>query len=214
VQTYTRGVSNAGGDCAEPRRRDARRTRDRLVVVAGRHFAQHGYDGASVRAIAADAGVAPNLITRYFGGKAGLFAAATSLDIDVRGVLAGPVERLGAVIARNVVRRWESADAADPLLMMLRSAGTSSSAAAALGDFFAVQAAQPLTDYLVRSGGWTPEAAADRVVAVQALIMGVVVSRYVMPRGRLAEAGADALTAWLGDQLQRVLDGPAPPPLG
>lgn len=207
-------MSDAEGGCAEPRRRDARRTRDRLVVVAGRHFAQYGYDGASVRAIAADAGVAPNLITRYFGGKAGLFAAATTLDLDVPSVLTGPIGRLGTLIARNVVRRWESADAADPLLMMLRSAGTSVAAAEALGDFFAVQAAKPLTDYLVRVGGWDAGAAADRVVAVQSQILGVVVTRYVLPRGRLAEATAEAVTAWLGDQIQRVLDGPAPPPLG
>jgi AcrR family transcriptional regulator len=183
------------------------------VVVAGRHFAQHGYDGASVRAIAADAGVAPNLITRYFGGKAGLFAAATSLDVDVRSALSGPVGRLGAVIAASVVHRWEHVDAADPLLMMLRSAGTSSAAAEALGDFWAVQAAQPLTEYLVRVGNCAPEQAADRVVAVQSLILGVVVSRYVMPRGRLAEADADALTGWFGDQIQRLLDGPPPPSL-
>ena len=214
MRTYTHGVSDAAGDCAEPRRRDARRTRDRLVVVAGRHFAQHGYDGASVRAIAADAGVAPNLITRYFGGKAGLFTAATALDIDVRAVLTGPIAGLGPRVASNVVRRWERADAADPLLMMLRSAGTSAAAAAALGDFFAVQAAQPLAEYLVRAGGRSAGEAADTVVAVQSLILGVLVSRYVMPRGRLAEAGAEALTAWLGDQLQRILDGPAPPPLG
>jgi AcrR family transcriptional regulator len=213
VRAYTCGVSNAGGDRTEPRRRNARRTRDRLIVVAGRHFAQHGYDGASVRAIASDAGVAPNLITRYFGGKSGLFAAATTVDLDVPGLLTGPVDRLGALIAGNVVRRWESVDDADPLLMMLRSAGTSAAAAEALGDFFAAQAAQPLTAHLVRVGGWSPEEAADRVVAVQALILGVVVSRYVMPRGRLAEAGAAAVTAWLGDQLQRILDGPAPPPL-
>jgi hypothetical protein len=51
------------------------------------------------------------------------------------------------------------------------------------------------------------------VAAVQALILGVVVSRYVMPRGRLAEASAAAVTTWLGDQIQRMLDGPAPPPL-
>jgi AcrR family transcriptional regulator len=206
-------VSNAGGDCTEPRRRDARRTRDRLVVVAGRHFAQHGYDGASVRAIAADAGVAPNLITRYFGGKAGLFEAATALDVDVPSVLTGPVSDLGRRIAANVVRRWERVDAADPLLMMLRSAGTSPAAAQALGDFFTEQAARPLASHLVRTEGCSPEAAADRVAAVQALILGVVVSRYVMPRGRLAEAGAEAFAAWLGDAIQRILDGPAPPPL-
>jgi AcrR family transcriptional regulator len=206
-------VGNAGCGDGQPRRRDAQRTRNRILVVAGRHFARHGYDGTNVRAVAADAGVAPNLITRYFGGKAGLFAAATTLDLDVPSVLTGPVSGLGALIAGTVVRRWESADAADPLLMMLRSAGTSPPAAQALGDFFAEQAARPLTSYLLRVAGCSAETAADRVAAVQALILGVVVSRYVMPGGRLAEAGAEAVTAWLGDQVQRILDGPAPPPL-
>ena len=48
----------------EPRRRDAHRTRQRLIEVAGRHFAEHGYDGTSVHAVAREAGVAANLITR------------------------------------------------------------------------------------------------------------------------------------------------------
>src|SRR5215472_12344463 len=99
------------------RRRDARRTRQRLMEVAGRHFAEHGYDGTSVRAVATEAGVAANLITRYFGGKAGLFAAATTIDLHARGAFAGPPQALGDRIARRVVQRWESAAAADPLLM-------------------------------------------------------------------------------------------------
>src|ERR1700746_2119090 len=111
------------------RPRDARRTRERPLAVAGRHFAEHGYDGTSVRAIATEAGVAANLITRYFGGKAGLFAAATTIDLRVRPILPGPPAALGDRIARGAIQRWESADTADPLLMMLRSAGTSPSAA-------------------------------------------------------------------------------------
>jgi len=206
-------VADTDGAQGRPHRRDARRTRDRLLVVAGRHFAQYGYDGTNVRAVAADAGVTPNLITRYFGGKAGLFAEATSLRLDVPAVLPGPPETLGRRIATRVVARWETADAADPLLMMLRSAGTSAEAATALGEFFAEQAARPLGAHLAGTLGCPAEAAADRVAAVQALILGVVTSRYVMPRGPLAEATPDALTAWLGDQLQRLLDGPPPPPL-
>jgi AcrR family transcriptional regulator len=209
----SRDDAEAPDPAAQPRRRDAARTRDRLVVVAGRHFAQHGYDGTSVRAVAADAGVAANLITRYFGGKAGLFEAATTVDLDVPNALTGPDSGLGGRIAANVMRRWENVDAADPLLMMLRSAGSSAEAAQALTDFFAEQAARPLREHLARALGCSREAADDRVAAVQALIMGVVTSRYVMPRGPLAEASAEAVTAWLGDQLQRLLDGPPPPRL-
>jgi hypothetical protein len=42
----------------------------------------------------------------------------------------------------------------------------------------------------------------------------VVTMRYLMRNGPLAGAGAAQLEAWLGDQLQRLFDGPAPPRLG
>src|SRR5215469_13203345 len=109
---YTYGVANYTSPVMSPdpnRRRDARRTRQRLIEVAGRHFAEHGYDGTSVRAVATEAGVAANLITRYFGGKAGLFAAATTIDLHARAVLPGPPDTLGDRIAYGVVDRWESA---------------------------------------------------------------------------------------------------------
>ena len=195
------------------RRRDARRTRQRLIEVAGRHFAEHGYDGTSVRAVATEAGVAANLITRYFGGKAGLFAAATTIDLHARAALPGPPQALGDRIARGVVQRWESANAADPLLMMIRSAGTSPSAADALAKFFATQASGPLAEHLTGTLGCTARDAADRAAAVGALIFGVVTSRYIMRSGPLAHADRASLTAWLGDRLQRVLDDPPSPPL-
>jgi AcrR family transcriptional regulator len=195
------------------RRRDARRTRQRLVDVAGRHFAEHGYDGTSVRAVASEAGVAANLITRYFGGKAGLFAAATTIELHARAAMPGPPQTLGDRIAHGVVGRWETAGAADPLLMMMRSAGTSPSAAEALAKFFATQASGPLAEHLTATLGCTARDAADRAAAVGALILGVVTSRYIMRSGPLAHADRASLTAWLGDRLQRLLDGPPPPPL-
>lgn len=195
------------------RQRDARRTRQRLIEVAGRHFAEHGYDGTSVRAVATEAGVAANLITRYFGGKAGLFAAATTIDLPAPAAFPGPPQALGDRIARGVVQRWESADAADPLLMMIRSAGTSPSAADALAKFFAAKASGPLAEHLTATLGCTARDAADRAAAVGALILGVVTSRYIMRNGPLAHADPASLTTWLGDRLQRLLDDPPSPPL-
>lgn len=195
------------------RPRDAHRTRQRLIEVAGRHFAEHGFDGTSVRAVASEAGVTANLITRYFGGKAGLFAAATTIDLQARAAFPGPPQTLGGRIARGVVERWESVGTADPLLMMMRSAGSSPSAADALAKFFATQASGPLADHLTATRGCTAWDAADRASAVGALILGVVTSRYIMRSGPLAEADRASLTMWLGERLQRLLDDPPSPPL-
>jgi hypothetical protein len=142
-----------------------------------------------------------------------LFAAATTIDLQVRALLPGPQAALGDRIARGAIQRWESADAADPLLMMLRSAGTSRSAAEALARFFAAQASGPLAEYLTATLHCTAHDAADRASAVGALILGVVTSRYIMRTGPLADADRASLTTWLGDRLQRLLDDPPSPPL-
>jgi AcrR family transcriptional regulator len=53
--------------------RDAEnQTREKLIVAAETLFAQHGYQGVSVRAIAAAAGVNWSLLGYYFRGKEGL----------------------------------------------------------------------------------------------------------------------------------------------
>ena len=62
---------------ADERQRDAERSRERLLAAALDEFAAHGYAGARVSAIAARAGLNPQLITYYFGGKPGLFRALT-----------------------------------------------------------------------------------------------------------------------------------------
>lgn len=44
-----------------------------ILKVAGKHFAEAGYQGASLKDIAAEAGVAGSLINYHFKDKAGLF---------------------------------------------------------------------------------------------------------------------------------------------
>ncbi|HEX6515018.1 MAG TPA: TetR family transcriptional regulator [Nocardioidaceae bacterium] len=60
---------------ADRRQRDAERSRQRLLAAALDEFSERGYAGARVGSIAARAGVNPQLITYYFGGKRGLYDA-------------------------------------------------------------------------------------------------------------------------------------------
>lgn len=50
-------------------------TRTHLMDAALRAFARHGYDGASIRDIAAEAAVAPGLLYHYFPNKAAVLQA-------------------------------------------------------------------------------------------------------------------------------------------
>jgi AcrR family transcriptional regulator len=59
-----------------PRRpHDPEATREALVSAAAELFAEHGYDGVGVDAIARRAGANKALINYHFGGKAGLYRA-------------------------------------------------------------------------------------------------------------------------------------------
>jgi AcrR family transcriptional regulator len=70
-----RDATAAARRAADPadRIRDAERTRQRILDAALVEFADKGYEGARVREIAHRAGVNAQLISYYFGGKAGLY---------------------------------------------------------------------------------------------------------------------------------------------
>jgi AcrR family transcriptional regulator len=60
--------------------------RDDIIRAARETFAEQGYDGTSLRAVARAARVDAALIHHYFEGKAGLFMAAMALPFDPRQV--------------------------------------------------------------------------------------------------------------------------------
>jgi AcrR family transcriptional regulator len=59
----------------EATHRNSAATRTRILVAAEMEFADHGFDGASVRQIAQRADVPVALINYHFGGKEGLYRA-------------------------------------------------------------------------------------------------------------------------------------------
>lgn len=73
-------------DRTPPARRDGRRdnaatTREALLTAGRRLFGLQGYEGASIGALCAEAGVTSGALYHHFGDKAGLFAAvAEQLD--------------------------------------------------------------------------------------------------------------------------------------
>src|SRR2546428_13901332 len=91
------------GDRAK-RAAGAERRRDRIVDVAMRHFAEHGYRASRVEDIATEVGVAKGTVFLDFGSKEELFLAAYQravsmlpawLDAPPEIVLAGVWSTLG-----------------------------------------------------------------------------------------------------------------------
>lgn len=66
-----------------PAPRDTRSTRDRILDVAARHFAERGFAGASVRQIAAEAGLRNQAsLYHHFRNKRALYEAALARGIE------------------------------------------------------------------------------------------------------------------------------------
>jgi AcrR family transcriptional regulator len=66
------------------RRAQGEETRATLIDVGARLFAQKGYDGVSMRTLAAEAGVNLATVGYHFGGKPGLYQAIMEEIIAVR----------------------------------------------------------------------------------------------------------------------------------
>src|SRR6266700_1597398 len=66
--------------------------RETILAAARQQFAERGYDSATIRGIAARAGVDPALVHHYFGSKDRLFLAALQLQASPSEVVAEVLE--------------------------------------------------------------------------------------------------------------------------
>lgn len=187
--------------------RNAARTRERILDAAGREFGRTGFSSTTVRMIADAAGVSPNLITRYFGSKDGLFIAASQVQLGVAGIFDGPRASLGARMADTVLARWSALGSADPMLGLLRSAGERRAAAAMLADFLDQESLLPLREQL-ELYGMPPEEAAARASSVDVFMLGVT-ARFRLLRDDLGDL--EQSRRWLAGSIQRLIDGPYDP---
>src|SRR3954451_10368560 len=123
-------------------RRRSDETRAAILAAARRHFAADGFERTTIRAIAADAGIDPSMVMRYYGSKDGLFSAAADLDLQLPDLAAVPREQLGETLVRHWVERWEGGFSREPLIGVFRAAVTSEAAAERLRTVFGAQVAK------------------------------------------------------------------------
>ncbi|MGH2894835.1 MAG: TetR/AcrR family transcriptional regulator, partial [Solirubrobacteraceae bacterium] len=104
-------------------------TRRKILDAARNAFAGRGYEQTTIRAVAAEAGIDASMVMRYFGSKAGLFAAAATIDLDPPDLASAAPRRRGEVLVRHFVDRWERDPSEDMLVFLLRTAVTNESVA-------------------------------------------------------------------------------------
>jgi AcrR family transcriptional regulator len=93
------------------REQQAQETRRRLVDTALELFAEHGFDGTSMKALARAAGVAQGLVYHYFTGKEALLWAVLethSFAPDLALLLAEAADRPAREALLRVCRRFDA----------------------------------------------------------------------------------------------------------
>jgi AcrR family transcriptional regulator len=120
------------------RRPGAGGTDEKSLAAARAHVARVGFEGGTVRGIAAESSVDPSLVLHYFGSKEGLFRAAVDFPVDpaafIPRLLAPGLDGLGERLVRFFLETWDS-PAGRPLLALVRSVVASEDAAALLREF-------------------------------------------------------------------------------
>ena len=187
------------------RRPGAGGTREKILAAARSHFGEAGYEGATIRAIAAEAGVDPALVLHYFGSKEGVFLAAVEFPLDpakvIPPLLEPGLDGLGWRLVRFFLDTWDS-PAGSPMLGLLRSLVGNERAAALMRDFVSREVLGRLAEALELD---QPQLRAS--LAASQLI-GLAMLRYVIGVEPLASADADQVAGWLGPVVQRYLTDP------
>ena len=180
-------------------------TRQAVLDAARQVFAEHGYQQASLRAIAAEAGVDAGMVRHFFGDKAGLFRAAMELPIDPGAVLPAllepGVDGLGERVVRFFLSVWEEPTARGPFLAVIRSVSGHEESAAMFREFITDQVLVRVAAALDRPN------ARLRATLVASQLIGLAMVRYVVQVEPLASAPADQVVAAVAPTVQRYLTG-------
>jgi AcrR family transcriptional regulator len=184
-------------------------TKSSILTAARNTFAEKGYDKASIRGIAADAGVDPALVHHYFGTKEKLFLATINAPINpgelIPQALSGPREEAGLRLVRVALSVWDS-PAGTAAVAIFRSALSNEWTARLLREFVVTQILRRAISELVLD----PAEAPMRSSLVATQIAGTMVARYVLKLEPLASADPEVLVAAIGPNVQRFLTDPLP----
>src|SRR3954453_21418134 len=134
------------------RRPGESQTRHAILVAARARFAEHGYDGATLRAIAREADVDPTLVIHYFGSKRVLFTVAMQWpfepDAIVERIGPGPRSQMGKRLAEFFVSIWEDEQTRGQIMAMLRASATDQEAATVLRETLERVVIEPVAELL------------------------------------------------------------------
>ena len=189
-----------------PGPRDERGVLAAQILTAAREaFAETGWAGTTIRAVARAADVDPALVYHYFGSKDGLLDAATNppqrwLE-NVAKTWTTPLPQLGSALVRLMLGAWADDEIGPVLRAVLQTAAHEPSTREKLrrvveGSLMGVsQLGVDEHDRMVRSG------------LISSQIMGLAMMRYVWKIEPVASMSDDEVVVAVAPNLQHYIEG-------
>lgn len=175
-----------------------RRTEQAILRAARLRFAEAGYEGTSIRAVAAEAGIDPALVMQLFGSKEGLFSAAASSSVDTHVLTGAEADDLPRAAAAHLFAGFEDPDRRAAAEALLRSSLTHRQA----GDVLRDKVMAPTqTAVATAIGGHDKEL---RAAVLNACTLGVTIARYLLRDPVLAQADRGKIEAILVPALRAI----------
>ena len=176
-------MKNKSGGRPRPGRRTGRPdTRSEILDAARAQFVKVGYRAATVRAIAAAAGVDPALISYFFGSKQHLFGEAMALRANPAELITerieGPLDELPRRLLTVLLETWDQPEN-QPTLLMIAQTGAGPDGSALTRGFVEEVLAIPITERLLHEGVPVDDARICTALLITQLV-GVVYARYVL----------------------------------
>lgn len=172
-----------------------RATRDQLIEVATRLFAERGYEDTSIEAVLAAAGVSRGALYHHFAGKDALFSAVVDsvengITVQLGAVVAGAKDPVDALTAASLA--WVGL-AGDPVIQRVVLIDAPSVLGwdrwRTAGEQSAQEAVRELLQAIADSGQLTPELVGPFAHMILAALdeIALVIARSDDPETALAE---------------------------
>ena len=179
----------------------------RLVADAARAvYDRQGYLDITVKGVAAAAGMAPDMVRRYYNSREDLFAAALRLPFEpasaITRLLAPGVEGLAERLVRTTLHMLSEPETREQIALMVRDGVSAAKVAASLREFL-----ESLIIDRVAAVLGVPDARM-RVTLATSYVVGVATTRYVLRMEPLASASEDEVVRLVVPAVQTALSGP------
>jgi AcrR family transcriptional regulator len=181
-------------------------TPETIRAAATHQFADLGFDRATIRSIAAEAGVNPALVIHHFGSKQRLFIEAVQLPFPPEELIAqlarGPRSEVGERVLRFILSVLADEEARARWIGLIRSAVTEPEATRVFREILSTRIFRPLAEQLGM------DEAPLRASLAGSQIVGVVMARHIVLIEPLASLEEERLVDTIAPTIQRYLTAP------